>query len=278
MRHLSSWILIAAFAGCGFDSGASLDGIGDTPGLPGDASSPDAGTPDQPLDCSNGDIDDGEQCDDGNQSSGDGCSQSCTIEPAFVCDEPGESCERVVSLRIEEELEPMGLSVTFSDELESVTCEDGVLIGFAGRTIANTDAFSGVRGLCADLEIQADGTLSWFSTGNTDLIGENGPVLGQTSCAEGELMVGLQFQEDGVFVKGVAPICAPAIVENGELTVGATSVRELLGFAPPSPVAMPVTRNCGQGRGVSATLAVSPSDFGFFAFGVLCGRIDLDVD
>jgi cysteine-rich repeat protein len=40
-----------------------------------------------------------ETCDDGNSSSGDGCSQTCTIEPSFVCSGSPSACSLPVNVR-----------------------------------------------------------------------------------------------------------------------------------------------------------------------------------
>lgn len=48
----------------------------------------DAGTPDVPSGCGDGNLDAGEQCDDGNTRNGDGCSSDCELEPTSeeACD------------------------------------------------------------------------------------------------------------------------------------------------------------------------------------------------
>lgn len=42
--------------------------------------------------CGDGVVGFGEQCDDGNPDAGDGCSDTCTIEPNFMCETPGAPC------------------------------------------------------------------------------------------------------------------------------------------------------------------------------------------
>lgn len=44
------------------------------------------------LKCGNGILDSDEGCDDGNLIFGDGCSETCTIEPGWVCIQPGQPC------------------------------------------------------------------------------------------------------------------------------------------------------------------------------------------
>ena len=45
------------------------------------------------ADCGDSVVDSDENCDDGNTTPGDGCSNTCTTEPNFVCRVPGQACD-----------------------------------------------------------------------------------------------------------------------------------------------------------------------------------------
>jgi fibro-slime domain-containing protein len=91
-----------------------------------DAASVDARVPpDVPVAvCGNGAVEGGEACDDRNTTAGDGCSDTCSIEPDFVCPEMGQPCVR------------------------TVVCGDHKVTGGEGCDDGNTTAGDGCSGTC----------------------------------------------------------------------------------------------------------------------------------
>jgi cysteine-rich repeat protein len=151
-----------------------------------------------------------ESCDDGNSSSGDGCSQTCTIEPSFVCSGLPSVCSLPVDVRF-------------------IACSDGVsvedtatglvwerkLVGDANNVSVNdvNNSYSWSADIASDVQ---DGTVftDFLAQLNTNVFGGQGnwrlPSVGEMQSiliGEGVLAVISTDPTSGLNPTGQSTIC-----------------------------------------------------------------------
>jgi len=272
---------IVLSSACSFDSSADL-GAQEGPGPGPDAGVADGSSPDPdaaPELCGNGELDAEEECDDGNGSAGDGCSKTCKVEPGYVCE--ALSCKKAEVLAVVAPFEFVGAIFNADitpESLEAVRCEDEdeVLVGFRGH-LDGEGRIVGLAGLCAEPSLGFQGKVDWEQSSTTQTIGNGGNTTDESSCAQNELMVGIELTHNDGRATLVVPLCSAVQVVDGEIKVAAAAAADGVG-----PGGGDLTEHpCADGRAVGSALGGKSEVSGLgglAAVAVVCGDLQVVLD
>lgn len=187
--------------------------------------------------CGDGEQDALDECDDNNDVAGDGCSDMCEIESGSNCSgyDDDADCSDAGAVVIDADRLP---DVTALAEFGSGSGQgfatgcggDGFVIGVFAQTELGPARISGLRIICADIDVRK-GVVDINNRASPDVrIGVAGVPEEFVFCPPGEVMVGYQGYTNGLgTAAGMDVYCAPIQVNGVTLVTGASAVAGSVG-------------------------------------------------